>query len=53
MPTGSLVGRYASAIEQLVKLANICDSIGQPQAADILTDATKELIVDLDTKRFF
>lgn len=53
MPTGSLVGRYASVVDQLVKLANACDDVGQIEAADILTSATKDLIYDLDTRRFF
>lgn len=47
MPTGSLVGRYASSIEQLVKLANQCDDLGQTKAADLLTEAAWKLYSDL------
>jgi hypothetical protein len=39
MPTGSLVGRYASAGLELIKIANICDELGNDNAADALTDA--------------
>jgi len=37
MPTGSLVGRYSKAINELIKLANDCDVLGQFEAADLLT----------------
>lgn len=43
MPTGSLVGRYASAVGQLSKFANDCDDMGQFDAADILTKAAADL----------
>ena len=43
MPTGSLVGRYASTALELVKMANRCDDLGQTKAADILTDAASGL----------
>jgi len=52
MPTGSLVGRYASAINQLVKLAEQCDSIDQTKAADLLTSAAGDLLVDLEAVSF-
>jgi len=53
MPTGSLVGRYAHSIEQLVKFANMCDELGHTEAADLLTDAAKDLFVDIDLESFF
>jgi hypothetical protein len=43
MPTGALVGRYASSALELIKIANCCDEIGEMAAADILTDAAKKL----------
>ncbi len=46
-PTGSLVGRYASAVNELVKLANKCDEMGECEAADLLTLAAQHLLVDL------
>lgn len=53
MPTGSLVGRYASAITQLVKIANDCDSIGQDTAAELITDAAEDLLGKLKRGDFF
>ncbi len=47
-PTGSLVGRYAHAISNLVKLAELCDNIGETIAADCLTDAAQELVDGLE-----
>lgn len=44
MPTGSLVGRYASSINQLVKFANDCDSIGQTEASDLLVKAAEDIL---------
>jgi len=52
MPTGSLVGRYAYVINQMVKLAETCDQIGQTEAADLLTEATGSVIAELQ-KPFF
>lgn len=43
MPTGSLVGRYASMATELVKMANVCDDEGAHEAADLLTDAADKL----------
>lgn len=43
MPTGSLVGRYASAAVELIRMANKCDDIGHEEAADTLTDAALKL----------
>jgi hypothetical protein len=44
MPTGSLVGRYASAALELVKLADKCDEMGDVEAAAIITDAASNLL---------
>ena len=52
MPTGSLSGRYATAIVELVKLANTCDDLGATAAADLLTIAAKKLVLDLDELPF-
>jgi uncharacterized protein YyaL (SSP411 family) len=43
MPTGSLVGRYASVANDLVKMANMCDQIGYEDAADKLTEVAEKL----------
>ena len=43
MPTGSLVGRYASAAFQLVKVAELCDAEDHEDAADLLVDAAAKL----------
>jgi hypothetical protein len=53
MPTGSLVGRYASTIEQLSKFANDCDALGQTEAADLLTEAAEELLTEIELESFF
>lgn len=53
MPTGSLVGRYASAVEQLVKFASDCDVLEQSEAADMLTEAAQELLAELESESFF
>lgn len=47
-PTASLVGRYAHAITNLVKFAELCDDIGEAVAADYLTDAAQELVSTLE-----
>lgn len=52
MPTGSLSGRYATAIVELVKLADMCDELGATAAADLLTIAAKKLVLDLDELPF-
>ena len=44
MPTGSLVGRYASAMLGLKKMADDGDDIGQPEIADVLADLTAEFM---------
>lgn len=43
-PTGSLVGRYAYAVNSLVKMANAADDVGAHDAAAVLTDTAKELV---------
>lgn len=43
MPTGALVGRYASATVTLVKLAGDLDAIGELGAADMLTRIADKL----------
>lgn len=45
IPTGSLVGRYASTAIELVKMANACDDIGEENSADILTDVATQLFI--------
>lgn len=44
MPTGNLVGRYASKAYNLIVLANVCDELGQGDAANLLTDAARVLV---------
>ena len=44
MPTGNLVGRYASAANALLKLADVCDDCGENKAADIITETAKTLL---------
>lgn len=53
MPTGSLVGRYASAVENLVKIANDCDDLGQSEAAEIVTNAAEDILGQLKRGDFF
>ena len=52
MPTGALVGRYASAANALVKLANICDDLGHTELADKLTDAAADLFAKAEQLPF-
>lgn len=52
MPTGALVGTYASIAHELVKIANECDKVGQIEAADILTDAAQNLLKTAETFPF-
>ncbi len=44
MPTGSLVGRYASTVVSLVKLANQCEDLGHSEAAELLTTAAQSFV---------
>lgn len=44
MPTGSLVGRYASAMLGLKKMADDCDEVDMPYVADVLADLTVGLM---------
>jgi len=48
MPTGSLVHRYASVIDALVKIADTCDQQDETQAAELLTSAAEKLLVDIE-----
>jgi hypothetical protein len=52
MPTGSLVGRYASVASALVKMANDCDEIGETEVADKLTDTAAKLFGMIDELPF-
>lgn len=51
MPTGSLVGRYAVAMQSLVKFANTCDILGYTEAANLLTEAAVDLGKLLETEQ--
>ena len=48
MPSGALLGTYASTIETLVKLANQYDDLGQTKIADILTKTAEEIVEDAE-----
>ena len=47
MPTGSLVGRYASATVGLLKLANDCDDVGEIDTANLLTELADQLTEEM------
>lgn len=47
MPTGSLVGRYASATMGLLKLANDCDDVGETDTANLLTELADQLTEEM------
>lgn len=53
MPTGTLVGRYATTISKMVKLAEYCDEIGEQEAADMLTENAADMVEKLADKDFF
>lgn len=53
VPNGSLVGRYAEAVTELVKLANQCDDLGHTDAAGLVTDAATDLIEQMKRGNFF
>lgn len=44
IPTGSLVGRYALVANELVKMANTCDMIGEEESADLLTNTASKFL---------
>ena len=44
MPTGSLVGRYASAMLSFRKMADVCDDIGELDIADVLADLAADFL---------
>lgn len=48
MPTGALLGTYASSILTLIKMANACDDIGEKEAANKITKAAELLIEGID-----
>lgn len=43
-PTGSLVGRYAYAVNRLVKMAEAAEEVGALDVADALTDTARDII---------
>lgn len=47
MPNGNIVGRYAQATAELVKLANACDELGEMDAANLLTDLANKLTQEM------
>lgn len=48
MPTGSLVGRYASTSYDLLKLANECENVGENAISDELTKLASKFISAVD-----
>lgn len=52
MPTGSLLGTYASTVNSLVKMADIYDELGEKEVADTLTDTAKKVLALMDNLPF-
>lgn len=52
MPTGSLVGRYAHAINELVKVADRLDDIGETDLSDVVYDKALILFEKIDDLPF-
>ena len=52
MPTGSLVGRYAHAINELVKVADRLDEIGEAELSDMVYDKALILFDKIDELPF-
>ena len=52
MPTGALLGTYASTVDSLVKMANACDEIGDKETADKLTDVAKKVLALMENCPF-
>jgi hypothetical protein len=52
MPTGSLVHRYAMAIDALIKMADACDASGESEAAQLLDFAATRLLDDVEKLPF-
>jgi hypothetical protein len=52
MPTGSLVGRYAHAINELVKVADRLDDIGESNLSDVVYDKAIVLFEKIDDLPF-
>lgn len=48
MPTGSLVGRYASTSYNLLKLADECEKVGENDVSDELTKLASKFIGAVD-----
>lgn len=48
MPTGSLVHRYATAVNTLIKMADVCDQSEESDAANLLAQAAIKLLDDLE-----
>lgn len=46
-PNGNLVGHYAQATFELVKLANDCDELGELETANLLTDLANKLTKEM------
>ena len=44
MPTGNLVGRYAAVANVLLKMAETCDTLGEENTADLLTNTAKKVL---------
>ena len=43
-PNGNLVGKCAALAHVLLKMADSCDTLGDDEAGDLLTDAAKKLL---------
>ena len=52
MPRGVLAKHYVSLIDSLIKTANQCDTVGESDAADILTNAAGNLVSYLKSDPF-
>jgi len=44
MPTGSPIHYYACVIDELVKIANECDSDGETEAANLITKVAEDIL---------
>ncbi|MFA5023463.1 MAG: hypothetical protein WC523_00700 [Patescibacteria group bacterium] len=52
MPTGALLGTYASAVTTLTKMADICDELGDSESADALTNVAEKVLALMDNCPF-
>lgn len=48
-PTGSLVGRYATAVHSLIKMAKQLDEMNELELAGLLTDTANQLVEQMDS----